>query len=157
MAQGIIMLMTVTTFAIGILLVLEKESFKKNASDGLKSIEKIMLLIGELTLSTIALVLVAKKSKWTDVIQGIVMLSAVVAFAMSILLVLGKESFKKNATEGLKSLDKIMLLIGELTLSTMALVLVAKKSKWTDVVQGIVMISAVMAFTLGIIKLLSSK
>ena len=54
------------------------------------------MLIGGLTLSTIALVLVAKKAKWTDVVQGIMLLSAVMAFAMGILLVLEKGSFKKN-------------------------------------------------------------
>ena len=155
--QGITMLSTITTFAIGILLVLGKESFKKNASDGLKSLNKIMLLIGGLTLSTIALVLVAKKSKWTDVGQGIVMLGAVVVFAIGILLVLGKESFKKNVSDGLKSLDKIMLLIGGLTLSLTILVLVAKKTKWTDVVQGTMMLTSIMAFAMGILLVLGKR
>ena len=49
------------------------------------------------------------------------------------------------------------MLIGGLTLSLTVLVLVAKKSKWTDVVQGIMMLTAITVFTIGIIKLLSSK
>ena len=85
------------------------------------------------------------------------LLTTITSFAIGILLVLGKESFKKNASEGLKSLDKIMLLIGGLTLSTVALVLVAKKTKWTDVIQGILMLTTITAFAFGIIKLLSSK
>ena len=157
MVQGIIMLTAITAFAIGILLVLGKESFKKNAIDGLKSIEKIMLLIGGLTLSTIALVLVAEKTKWTNIVQGIMMLGAVITFAIGTLLVLGKGSFKKNALEGLKSLDKIMLLIGGLTLLTVALVLVAKKAKWSDVVQGIMMLTVVMAFAIGTLLVLGKE
>ena len=153
-AQGILMLTTIMTFATGILLGLKKESFKKNISDGLKSLEKIMLLIGELTVSTIALVLVAKNNKWTDVAQGIFMLGAVVAFAISTLIVLGKGSFKKNASEGLNSLEKITLLIGGLTLATVALVLVAKNTKWTDVAQGILMLMTIMTFATGILLVL---
>ena len=114
-----------------------------------------MLLIGELTLATIALVLVAKNTKWTDVAQGIMLLTTVMAFATSILLVLGKGSFKKNASEGLKSIGKIMLLIGELTLSIAILTYVAKKTRWQDMVQGIIMLTAVVAFALGLIWILS--
>ena len=151
------MLTAITAFAIGILLVLGKESFKKNASDGLKSIEKIMLLIGELTLSTIALVLVAKKSKWTDVVQGIVMLSAVVAFALGIIKLLGSKWFKGEKNEGLQGIKDILLLIGGLTISLTMVTYVAEKTKLTDVVQGIMMLSVITAFALGIIKLLGSK
>ena len=39
----------------------------------------------------------------------------------------------------------------------LALVLVAKKAKWTDVVQGIMMLTAITVFTIGIIKMLGSK
>ena len=148
------MLSGVVAFSIGILLVLGKESFKKNASEGLKSLDKIMLLIAELTLSTIALVLVAKKSKWTDVVQGIVMISAVMAFTLGIIKVLGSKQFKSGKNDGLQGIKDILLLIGGLTVSAMALVLVAKKSKWTDVVQGIMLLSSVMAFAIGILLVL---
>ena len=116
-----------------------------------------MLLIGGLTISLAMVTYVAEKTKWTDMVQGIVMLGAVVAFAIGILLVLGKGSFKKNASEGLQSIGKIMLLIGGLILSLTVLVLVAKKTKWTDIVQGIVMLGAVVAFALGLIWVLSRK
>ena len=115
------------------------------------------MLIGGLTLATVALVLVAKNTKLSDVAQGIIMLSTITAFATGILIALGKGSFKKNALEGLKSLEKIMLIIGGLTLALTVLVLVAKNTKWTDVAQGILMLTTITAFSIGIIKLLSSK
>ena len=155
--QGIIMLSTITTFAISTLIVLGKESFKKNTSEGLKSLEKITLLIGALTLSTIALVLVAKNTKLTDVVQGIIMLTTVVAFTLGIIKLLDSRWFKQGKNEGLKGTKDVLLLIGGLSLSAIALVLVAKNTKWTDVAQGIMMLTVVVAFTLGIIKLLGSK
>ena len=156
-AQGIMMLSTISAFALGIIKLLNSKWFKQGKNEGLKGTKDVLLLIGGLTLATVALVLVAKNTKWTDVAQGIIMLSTITAFATGILLTLGKGSFKKNASEGLKSLEKIMLLIGGLTLALTVLVLVAKNTKWSDVAQGILMLTSITAFTIGIIKLLSSK
>ena len=154
-AQGILMLTTITAFAIGIIKLLGSKWFKQGKNEGLKGTKDLLLLIGGLTLATVALVLVAKNTKWTDVAQGMMMLTTVMAFAAGILLVLGKGSFKKNALKGLKSLEKIMLLIGGLTLSIAILTYVAKKTRWQDMVQGIIMLTAVVAFALGLIWILS--
>ena len=116
-----------------------------------------MLLIGELTLATIALVLVAKKTRWQDMVQGIMMLTTVVTFALGIIKLLDSKWFKQGKNEGIKGTKDILLLIGGLTLATIALVLVAKNTRWQDMVQGIIMLSTITAFTLGIIKLLGSK
>ena len=105
----------------------------------------------------VALVLVAKKSKWSDVVQGIVMLSAVVAFAFGIIKLLGSKWFKGEKNEGLQGIKDILLLISGLTISLTMVTYVAEKTKWTDVVQGIMMLSVITAFALGIIKLLGSK
>ena len=156
-AQGILMLTTITAFALGIIKLLNSKWFKQGKNESLQGTKDVLLLIGGLSIATVALVLVAKNTKLSDVAQGILMLTTVVAFATGILLVLRKGSFKKNALEGLKSLEKIMLLIGGLTLATVALVLVAKNTKWTDVAQGILMLTTITAFSIGIIKLLSSK
>ena len=70
--------------------MLSSEWFKQEKNEGLQGTKDILLLIGGLTLSAIALVLVAKKAKLSDVAQGIMMLTTVVAFATGILLVLRK-------------------------------------------------------------------
>lgn len=152
---GFGLLTLVVGFAVGIIKLLGSKWFKREANEGLKGTKDIILLIGGLTLSLTVLVLVAKKTKWTDMLQGIMMLTAVMAFALSILLVLGKSSFKKEALEGLESLGEITLLILGMTLALVVVTYVAKKTKWTDMVQGIIMLGAVVAFAIGIIWVLS--
>ena len=106
---------------------------------------------------SIGLVLVAKKAKWSDVVQGIMMLGAVVTFALGIIKLLGSKWIKGEKNEGLQGIKDILLLIGGLTISLTIVTYVAEKTKWTDVVQGIMMLSTITAFALGIIKILGSK
>ena len=113
-----------------------------------------MLLIGGLTLATMALVLIAKKTRWQDMVQGIMMLTTVVAFALGIIKLLDSKWFNQGKNEGLQGTKDILLLIGGLTLSVVTLVLVAKNTKWTDVAQGMMMLGAIMAFATGILLVL---
>ena len=155
LAIGAGLLLGVVIFALGIIKLLGSEWFKREKNEGLKGTKDIILLIGGLTLSLALLVYVAKKTKWTDMVQGIMMLSAVMAFALSILLVLGNNSFKKEALEGLESLGEITLLILGMSISLSIVTYVAKKTKWTDVAQGITMLGAIVVFAIGIIWALS--
>ena len=115
------------------------------------------MLIGGLTLATIALVLVAKNTKWTDVIQGIIMLTTIPTFALGIIKLFDSKWFNQGKNKGLSGVKTILLLIGGLTLVLTVLVSVAKNTKWTDVAQGIMMLTTISAFALGIIKLINSK
>ena len=152
---GLGLLTIVVGFALGIIKLLGSKWFKREKNEGLQGAKDIVLLIGGLTLSLAVLVLVAKKTKWTDMVQGIMMLTAIIAFAIGILLVLGKSSFKKDALEGLESLGEITLLILGMTISLAIVTYVARKTKWTDMVQGIIMLGAVVAFAIGLIWVLS--
>ena len=155
LAIGIGLLLGVVGFALGIIKLLGSDWFKHEKNEGVKGTKDILLLIGGLTLSLAVLVLVAKQTKWTDMVQGIMMLSAIMAFALGILMVLRKSSFKKEALEGLESIGKISLLILGMTISLVIVTYVAKKTRWQDMVQGIIMLSAVVAFALGLIWVLS--
>ena len=152
---GFGLLTMVVAFALGIIKRLGSKWFKREKNEGLQGTKDILLLIGGLTLSLAVLVLVAKKTKWQDMVQGIMMLSAVMAFAKGILLVLRKSSFKKDALEGLESIGKITLLILGITASLALVTYVAKKTRWQDMVQGIIMLAAVVAFAIGLIWVLS--
>ena len=105
------MLSAVMTFALAILLVLGKNSFKKDALEGLESIGEITLLILGMTASLAIVTYVAKKTRWQDMVQGIIMLAAVVAFAIGLIWVLSRDSFQKNAIKGLAGVGAIVLLI----------------------------------------------
>ena len=84
------MLTAIVAFTLGIIKILDSKWFKQGKNEGLKGTKELLLLIGGLTLALTVLVLVAKNTKWTDVAQGIIMLTTVVAFATGILLVLRK-------------------------------------------------------------------
>ena len=151
------MLTAVTSFAIGIIKLLDSKWFNQGKNKDLHGTKDILLLIGGLTLATIALVLVAKNTKLTDVAQGIMMLTTITAFALGIIKLLDSKWFNHGKNKGLSGVKTILILIGGLSLATVALVLVAKNTKWTDVAQGIMMLTTITAFALGIIKLLNSK
>ena len=89
----------------------EKNSFKKDALEGLESIGEITLLILGMTASLAIVTYVAKKTRWQDMVQGIIMLGAVVAFALGIIWVLSRDSFQKNAIKGLAGVGAVVLLI----------------------------------------------
>ena len=133
-----------------------KNSVEK-ANAAAKVASSLAALVGTLTISLIALVILWKTNDIKDVLGGFGLLTMVVAFALGIIKLLGSKWFNQEKNKGLQGTKDVLLLIGGLMLSTMALVLVAKKTKWTDIVQGILMLTTITAFSLGIIKLLSSK
>lgn len=134
----------------------DKDSVKK-AEAAAKMALSVATLVGTLTLSLVALVILSKTSDGKDLAIGIGLLLGVVGFALGIIKLLGSEWFKREKNKGLQGTKDIVLLIGGLTLSLAVLVLVAKKTKWTDIVQGIMMLTAVMAFAIGILLVLGKS
>ena len=88
--MNMLLILTIVLLSILLLIIIKrlKIILVENRENCHK--EKISLLIGALTLATVALVLVAKNTKWADVVQGIMMLGAVVAFALGTLIVFRK-------------------------------------------------------------------
>jgi len=155
LAGGAGLLLGVVIFALGIIKLLGSKWFKREANEGLKGTKDIILLIGGLTLSLALLIYVAKKTKWTDMVQGIMMLTAVMTFAILTILVLGSKKFEKESLDGLQSLGKVVLLILGMTLALVIVTRTAKKTKWTDMIQGIIMLATIVAFAIAMIWVLS--
>ena len=138
--------------------LIDKLAGGKNSVEKANAAAKVALslsaLVGTLTISLIALVILWKTNDIKDVLGGFGLLTMVVAFALGITKLLGSKWFKQGKNEGLKGTKELLLLIGGLTLATVALVLVAKNTKWTDVAQGMMMLTTVVSFATGILLVL---
>jgi Kef-type K+ transport system membrane component KefB len=141
--------------------LIDKLAGGRNGVEKAKAASKVAIsvaaLVGTLSLCLIALVILWKTNDLKDLAGGVGLLLGVVGFALGIIWLLGSKWFKREANEGLKGIKDILLLIGGLTLSLALLVYVARKTKWTDMVQGIIMLSAVMAFTFSVIMILGNQ
>ena len=132
----------------------EKDVERANAAA--KVAISVSAMIGVLTLSLVALVLLFKTNKWEDLVGGSAMLIGVVALSFGIIKILGSDKFKGKANAGLKGTKDILMLIGGLTLALALLILIAKSFSAGQIIAGSVMLIGVVALSLGIMYALGS-
>lgn len=153
---GTVLLMGIITLGLGIIKILTSKWFNnKNTIKAHTGIYTIITLIGGLTLALAITIAVAKKNKWEDIAWGIVMLGAVVGFAILILRSLSTKTFAENALKGLAGIGSIVLLILGMTLALSITVNVAKDTEWSEIIKGITMLGMITVFALGVIWVLS--
>lgn len=124
------------------------------AAAAAKIILSISTLIGVLTLSLVALVLLFKNNDWQDLVGGGAMLIGVVALSLRIIKILGSPKFNREANKALKGTKQVLALIGGLIVSLIALVLLAKISTWEEIGKGAVILGGIVIMAITITWLL---
>ena len=140
--------------------LIDKLAGGRNGVEKAKAAAKVALsvatLVGTLSLCLIALVILWKSNDLKDLAGGAGLLLGVVGFALGIIWILGSDKFKKSALEGLDGVKMVLLLIGGLTLTLVALVAVGKTDT-SVIAKGLLLFTVVVGTAIGLMSILSSK
>ena len=140
--------------------LIDKLAGGRNGVEKAKAAAKVALsiatLVGTLSLCLIALVILWKSNDLKDLAGGAGLLLGVVGFALGIIWILGSDKLKKSALEGLDGVKMVLLLIGGLTLTLVALVAVGKTDT-AAIAKGLLLFAVVVGTAIGLMSILSSK